>query len=148
METTKHREGASEQISFAFWDRKIGPFLDAAGVLNVAALSEHELTVCEEFGDILALPTVGHLDVLYPAFQFGRRGELLPGLREVSRALSEIGIDTWDIALWLTTVRKIYGGKCAIDLIHTGRTEEVVAAAIQDGKNPTAFFKADDSGPT
>ncbi|GAB3607089.1 hypothetical protein GCM10027413_24980 [Conyzicola nivalis] len=142
METTGHREGDSRQLSFAFWDRKIGPFLDAVGVLNVAALSGEELRVCEEFGDILALPTVGHLDVLYPAFQFGARGELLPGLREVSGALESGAVDSWDIALWLTTVRKSYGGKCAVDLIRAGRTDEVVATALRDGRKPAGPYDA------
>ena len=138
MNTTERREGESRPMSFAFWDRKIGPFLDEGGVLNVAALSADELRVCEEFGDILVLPTAGDRDALYPAFQFGPRGELLPGLREIVASLRPSATDDWDIALWLATVRKKYHGRCAVDLMWAGRAQEVVLSAKADSALWTA----------
>jgi hypothetical protein len=117
--------------SFAFWDRKIGPFLSREGVTNVAALTLAELVVCEELGDILYL-TSANQDTLYPSFQFGPRGERIPGLRVVVAALSVGTRDGWDIALWLKTIRKGYDGKSAADLLWDGRLVEVASAARRD----------------
>ena len=120
-------------ISFAFWDRKVGPFLDREGVSIIAALTAGEVIVCQELGDLLALSTAGDSDTLYPTFQLGPRGELLPGLRDVIAALRPGSMDDWDIALWLTTVRKGFDGKRAVDLLLDGHIGIVVAAATQDG---------------
>jgi hypothetical protein len=120
-------------ISFAFWDRKVGPFLDHSGVSSIAALTASEISVCVEAGALLALATAGDRDTLYPTFQFGDRGELLPGLRNVIASLRPGAADDWDIALWLTTVRAVFEGKRALDLLRDGRIDEVAAAAERDG---------------
>lgn len=132
-------------ISVAFWVRKLGPFLDRDGVLNLAALSIEELQVCEEFDDVLALITGdGHGDEkLYPAFQFGPSGERLPGLREVVAVLKSHLPDAWEIAFWLTTVARSYSGKSAVDLLWDGRTDAVVAAARSDVERWQADAKSE-----
>jgi hypothetical protein len=133
MESTRRREGDSLPISFAFWDRKIGPFLSREGVTNVAALTVAELAVCEELGDVLCL-TSANQDTLYPSFQFGPRGERIPGLRVVVSTLRVGTRDGWDIALWLKTIRRMYDGKSAADLLWDGRLVEVAADARRDAE--------------
>lgn len=117
-------------LSFAFWVRKLGPFLDGDGVLNLAALSVDELLICEEFGDVLVLAT--GIEKVYPSFQFGSSGERLPGLREVIATLKPDTQDAWDIALWLTTVSRRFDGRSAVDLMREGRCDVVISAAKRD----------------
>jgi hypothetical protein len=133
MPLPQFTEPEPRHISFAFWDRKLGPFLSQDGVLNIAALSIAELQVCLELGDVLSLPS-SNQDTLYPTFQFGPRGERLPGLREIVVALHVGTRDQWDIALWLVTIRKHYDGRSAADLLWTGQIVEVLAAARADGE--------------
>lgn len=118
-----------EQIlSLAFWDRKIGPFLDADGVQCLSALTADELRLAEQYGDVLSLPSDGG-GRLYPSFQFGSRGEFLPGLREVSAILTAVVLDAWDVALWLQTLRDEFQGRPAVDVLRTGLIEPVLVVA-------------------
>lgn len=116
-------------VSWAFWDRKVGPFFDDIGVMNVAALTTDELQTSRHFGDILALEVDDH-DFLYPTFQFGDRGELLPRLRDVVQVLRPSMSDEWDIALWLRTASNRLDGRSPARLLQLGQAPIAISAAV------------------
>ncbi|MFU8946165.1 hypothetical protein ACLRGF_05455 [Mycetocola zhadangensis] len=116
-------------LSLAYWDRKIGPFFDAPGVLAFAALTAEELALAVQYGDVLSMPTDGESGDLYPGFQFGSRGEFLPGLREVSAILAPAVQDDWDIALWLQTLAEEFHGRRPAEILRAGLVQPVMLAA-------------------
>lgn len=131
---------SDNRASFAYLDRKVGPFLDARGVRFVAALDGDELIVAERFYDVISISVhrgdgSGRLDKLYPAFQFGTHGELLPGLREVSCVLWPASkTDTWYLALWLRTRRDAFEGRTPAEILRAGIVAPVLQQAEDDVK--------------
>ncbi|WP_146181300.1 hypothetical protein [Homoserinimonas hongtaonis] len=118
--------------SLAFWERKIGPFYDAAALFHIAALDLSEVEVCEKWGDVIAVAIKGLEYKLYPGFQFGPNGELLPGLRRVICILRPGLVDNWDISLWLNHHTMLFNGESATALLRQGRIDAVLDAASQD----------------
>jgi hypothetical protein len=121
-------------VSWSFWDRKIGPFFDEIGVMHTAALTLSELETGRQFNDVLALE-IDERDFIYPSFQFGRRGELLPGLRDVVCVLRPAVIDNWDIALWIQTASVHLEGRAPVLLMRSCQLHPVVSAARADANN-------------
>ena len=114
-----------------FWDSRVGPFYDAAGVRALTRLTPTELASCVAAGDVLEVITSDGTP-LYPTFQFGPRGELLPALRIVAHTLLPISDDSWDVALWLVTPSAAFDGTNAAELLKAGKDEYVVSAAQRD----------------
>jgi hypothetical protein len=116
-----------------FWDSRVGPFLDLAGLHQLTGLDTHEIHARAASGEILEVVTRDQAR-LYPAFQFGAGGGLLPGLPQVLRYLSPISDDLWDVALWLATPSALFDGLCAADMLQAGDTARVLVAAERDGR--------------
>jgi hypothetical protein len=68
---------------------------------------------------------------VYPAFQFGARGELLPHLPDVVDLLEPVMKNPLSLARWLNTPAERFDGKSAASALRAGRIDEVVAAARQ-----------------
>jgi hypothetical protein len=117
----------------ADWDESVGPFLDTAGVLTLTGLAESELIGIIVSRKVLVTTTSDGW-ALFPNFQFGPKGELLPGLPELVTLLAPISDDAWDIALWLRTTSDDFGGVSAAELLHAGEVERVLAVARRDGR--------------
>ena len=109
----------------------MGPFYDAAGVRALTRLTPTELASCVAAGDVLEVITSDGAP-LYPTFQFGPRGELLPALRILTQILFPTSDDLWDVALWLVTPSAAFDGKNASELLKAGKDEPVLSAAQRD----------------
>ena len=114
-----------------FWDSRVGPFYDAAGVRALTQLTPTELASRVAAGDVLEVITSDGVP-LYPVFQFGPRGEFLPALRILTQILLPTSDDLWDVALWLTTHSDAFNGKNATELLKAGEDEPVLSAARRD----------------
>jgi hypothetical protein len=115
------------------WDTRVGPYYDELGVQTVTGLTDTELAAQIASNRVLAV-TTGDASLLFPVFQFGPHGELLPALPKIAALLDPISDDLWDVALWLHTPTKRFGGMSAVELLHSGRTREVLSAAERDGQ--------------
>lgn len=118
------------------YDTSFGPFYDTAGLAQWLGVSRQALADRVRRGTLLACRTAeGHL--LYPLLQFGRGGEVRPGVVDAVGILARAGADGWTIASWLTTPTEVFDGQSAVDhlVLHRSRASAVqlvVAAAEAD----------------
>ena len=120
-------------VSDNFWDARVGPFYDADGVAKLTGLSAVELASRVQAGDALAVITSDGV-LIYPVFQFGAHGLLLPALRTVAEILRPISDDEWDVATWLVTRSDRFGGMSAASVLRAGDVDVVLAAAHRDAR--------------
>ena len=113
------------------YDAKGGPFYDAAGLATLRGVTRQAIHAQMKKRHILGVKT-GDGDTLFPAFQFGPRGEPLPQLREVLSALVPGDVDGWGSALWLNTPVTRFSGRTAVELLRAGDVSPVLAAAAHD----------------
>lgn len=112
--------------SFAYLDRKVGPFFDAVGVQSIAALNADELALAERLFDVISVTAnvdgeMDRPDKLYPSFQFGPQGEFLPGLREVAYILWPASrTNGWYLPLWLRTRCEAFEGRTPAEILRVG----------------------------
>lgn len=81
-------------------NRVVGPFYTTASLTALRKVTREAIRQASARGDILRLWT-SDAKAVFPAFQFGPRGELLPGLRAVLDVLTEGHEDPWLWAQWL-----------------------------------------------
>lgn len=113
------------------WDARVGPFYDERGVRILTGLSAVELASHIASSDILAVVTSDGIS-LFPDFQFGPHGELLPGMRSVVPLLLPISDDNWDVALWLCASGE-FDKPSAAELLRMGEIDRVLTIAKRDG---------------
>lgn len=115
------------------WDRLIGPFYDELSVAKLLGVSSAALS--RQVADGAVLRTVIQDGTnLYPQFQFGPTGELLPRLSEVLSILRQAGPDDWANAQWLNTTVGRYDGRSAAMMLREGHAERVLADATEDAR--------------
>lgn len=113
------------------WDALIGPFYDEPSL--AALLRVSPVTIDRLVADAAILCTTTEDGTkLYPAFQFGPGGELLPGLSTVLAVLRRAGSDDWGHALWLKAPVERFEGRSATDLLSDGDLARAVSAAERD----------------
>lgn len=78
----------------------IGPFHTTASLTALRKVTREAIRQASVRGDILRLWT-SDAKAVFPAFQFGPNGELLPGLRAVIEVLADGHADPWLWAQWL-----------------------------------------------
>ena len=122
-----HYKSASDDA----WDELIGPFIDEVSVEKLLHASTDVIARRVDNGDIICTVTEDSTK-LYPTFQFGPTGELLPHLSDVLAALRQAGEDSWGHALWLRAPVSMFGGRSAAALLWEGHTSQVVEAATRD----------------
>ena len=82
----------------------------------------------ERRGTLLACRTAdGHL--VYPVLQFGRNGQVRPGVVDAVGILKRAGADGWAIGAWLTTATAAFDGDSAVDYL-------VVHRSSKEGRRP------------
>jgi hypothetical protein len=112
-------------------NRAVGPFYTTASLTAFRRVTREAIRQASARGDILRLWT-SDAKAVFPAFQFGPHGELLPGLRAVLAVLAEGHDDPWLWAQWLngTTVITTSGRpRTNAELLRAGSTAEVLAQA-------------------
>ena len=108
----------------------IGPFYDTAGLTNWLNVQKQRLTTLRQQRRLLAIKTTKNR-IVYPAFQFGAGGELLPHLSEVLAVLEPVMKNPLSLARWLNTPAERFDGMSAAAALRAGWADEVVAAARQ-----------------
>jgi hypothetical protein len=116
-----------------FWIEQIGPFYDANGVRSLTRLSRDDLWARVAANEILVVRAIDGTD-LFPSFQFDHDGKLLGSVNEVARLLEPISDSSWDIALWLNTPTRRFGGRTAAEELRVGHVADVLRWAERDGK--------------
>lgn len=124
-------ETPSRRASDKAWDVLIGPFLDDSGVETLLHASTDFVSQRVDHGDIICTVTADSTK-LYPTFQFGPSGELLPHLAEVLAVLRQDDKDDWGLALWLNAPLRAYGGQSAAALLRQDRADQVIELAVRD----------------
>lgn len=118
------------------YDTSLGPFYDTNGLNQWLGVSRQALADRVRRGTLLACRTSDR-HLLYPALQFGRTGQVRPGIVDAVGILSRAGADGWAIGTWLTTPSPAFGGESAVDhlvLHHSSQAavDHVVAVAQAD----------------
>lgn len=113
------------------WDALIGPFYDESSLAALLRASPVTIDSLVADGAILCT-TTDDSTKLYPTFQFGPAGELLPGLSTVLPVLRRAGSDDWSHALWLNAPVERFEGRSAADLLRHGDLARAVSAAERD----------------
>ena len=70
----------------------------------------------------------GHL--VYPSLQFGRNGQVRPGVQEAVGILTRAGVDGWTIGTWLTTPTELFEGHSAVDYLVVHRSSAAAVARV------------------
>ncbi|MGY4856860.1 hypothetical protein [Cryobacterium sp. AP23] len=115
------------------WDALIGPFHDDVGLAQILGMTPETLLRHVVTGAVLCTVTADGTR-LYPQFQFGPAGDLLPHLTDVLSALRLAGRDDWGHAQWLTAPVDRYGGRSAATMLRDGDAERVIADAARDAR--------------
>ena len=112
-------------------DEAIGPFYDTSGLRTWLGLSRQRLAQLVKERKLLGLQSED-AKWLYPSFQFGPAGELLPRLNDVMSILSPMTEMT--IALWLNGGLDEWEGRTAAEMLHLGgqHLKQVMAKAHED----------------
>lgn len=88
----------------ALFDGVACPFYDSAGAACRLPVLDDTVQLLARRHSLLAYPTAEGA-MVFPTFQFGDGGAVLPGLAVVLGALAEGTSDRWQMALW------IHGGR-------------------------------------
>ena len=117
-------------------DQPLGPFYDTTGLVAWLGISRQALFDRVRRGTVLAGRTAdGHL--VYPSLQFGRAGQVRPGVQEAVGAFTRRGVDGWTVGAWLTTPSPVFEGHSAVDYLVVHRSSptavsRVASAAVAD----------------
>lgn len=105
------------------YDSALGPFYDTGGLIQWLGVSRQALADRVHRGTLLACRSEdGHL--LYPALQFGRTGQVRPGVVDAVGILARAGADGWAVGAWLTTASSAFDGESAVDYLVVHRSSQ------------------------
>lgn len=129
MPVTPEDEAAEERAFQRVRERSIGVGEAIAAEEGGCALGAEiaaALGISErDLERLLAAHEVFRLPEGYPRWQL-RDGRVLPGLREVLRALAEQGREGYAVALFWTTSAEALDGKRPLDLLRAGKLDGVL----------------------
>lgn len=109
---------------------RIGPVYTTAALARWKGISRQALHNAQRQRRVLAFKTADGA-WLYPAYQFGPRGEYLPDLPTVLALLDPSGADPTTPILWLNQPHEAWGGQTGAQRMRAGRTADVMPAASQ-----------------
>ena len=110
-------------------DQPLAPFYDTAGLVAWLGVSRQALFDRVRRGTVLACRTAdGHL--VYPSLQFGRNGQVRPGLIDAVGIFTRAGVDGWTIGTWLTTPSDVFDGHSAVDFLVVHRSSAAAVARV------------------
>jgi hypothetical protein len=129
-------DGADSSDGPDYWNKTIGPFYDSEGLQGWLGLSRKQLKRLAASHRIVEL-TFEDGDAVYPTYQFGPDGQLLPRVAEIIALLSRHEfIDRWMIAAWLNYPAPEWEGQSAVELLRTDQADEVVLQAGEPERRP------------
>lgn len=110
-------------------DQPLAPFYDTTGLAAWLGISRQALFDRVRRGTVLACRTAdGHL--VYPSLQFGRTGQVRPGVLEAVGAFTRAGVDGWATGTWLTTPSEVFDGESAVDYLVVHRSSAAAVARV------------------
>ena len=110
-------------------DQPLAPFYDTTGLVSWLGISRQALFDRVRRGTVLACRTAdGHL--VYPSLQFGRTGQVRPGVQEAVGAFTRAGVDGWVTGTWLTTPSEVFDGESAVDYLVVHRSSAAAVARV------------------
>lgn len=114
------------------WNDILGPFYGTAQVANLCGgISRQALADRRERKTILGLKTSDGV-VVYPAFQFDAKNQVLRGLPEVLQVFQGAEVDDWTLAGWLVSPSKALEGHSLVEWLRQGRDPESAVALARD----------------
>lgn len=113
-------------------DGRVGPFYDDAGLLAHFGLTGPEVDDLVRLREVLRVKTAD-IQQLYPSFQVGADGALLPRLRDVLEGLDPDFRDPWGDAVWLNAPAGELGGLTPAQALRTKGANDAVRLADQAG---------------
>ncbi|TRW46401.1 hypothetical protein [Georgenia yuyongxinii] len=103
----------------------IGPVYSAADAMSALGVTKAVLDDRVRNHEVLAIETVDGV-VVFPAWQFDERGQVLPGVAETLQALATGGMDDFTHVLWFNGPSEDLDGKSASEWLTEGHDPEVV----------------------
>lgn len=110
--------------------RLVGPFYRASDLVTWKSITRQAISKQTRERRLLSLVTESGT-LVYPAWQFGLKGEPLPHLAEVLNLIDPTDSDPLSSALWLNRSAERFGGLTPADALRAGRTADVLRAARQ-----------------
>ncbi|TMM30184.1 MAG: hypothetical protein E6F93_09535 [Actinobacteria bacterium] len=126
------RRAALLAASDLVWHKHLGPLYSSKQVRDVMGRGTRQsVSELAKRGRLLALPEAdGRL--AFPAFQFTRTGERLPGLERILKVFAGAVETPYTIASWFVTPESRLAGKRPAAWLRAGRpTEPVLEAATR-----------------
>lgn len=111
-------------------DKLVGPFYRAADLARWRGVTRQAISKQARQRRLLVLDSASGTPV-YPAWQFGPRGEPLPGLAEVLTMIDQDEQDPLGSALWLNRPAERFDGRTPAAMLRAGRRADVLRAARQ-----------------
>lgn len=112
-------------------DEPLAPFYDTAGLVAWLGISRQALFDRVRRGTVLAARTSdGHL--VYPSLQFGRNGQVRPGVQDAVGIFTRAGVDGWTVGAWLTTPSEVFEGHSAVDYLVVHRSSAAAVAHVAE----------------
>ena len=122
-----------------------GPSYMTAGLAELRSVSRQAIHQEHQAGRIVGAKHGSRL--VYPWFQFGRDGALLPGLRETRPILAAQGRTEWDLIAWLACPCDRLSNVAPVRRLVDGDLQLVLAAAKSAEKTTLQSRDLDSSGP-
>jgi hypothetical protein len=114
------------------FDDLLGPFYTTSQVGRLlGGVSSQALTDRRDRCILLGLKTADGM-IVYPAFQFGERNEVLAGLPEVLQCFRDRHVDDWTLAGWLVSRSRALDGLSAIEWLRRELAVEPVLHLARD----------------
>jgi hypothetical protein len=106
------------------WDDLLGPYYTTAKVSQIlGGVSRQAVADRRERRTLLGLKTADGV-LVYPAFQFDEKNEVLAGLPEVLQAFRGSGADDWTLAGWLRSPSRALEGHSPVEWLASGGDPE------------------------
>ena len=115
MTTTGHVDAWAE----------VGPFYGTATVAAVLGVSMSTVYARTRSSTVLSCRT-GSGRIVFPVWQFGPDGRVLPGLVKVLRVLGDSGVSALTLASWLRSPEIELGGRTPLACLLAGGEDELV----------------------
>jgi hypothetical protein len=109
---------------------RVGPVYTTAALARWKGVSRQAIQNAQRQHRILAFKTADGA-WLYPAYQFGPRGEYLPDLPRVLALLDPTDADPTTPILWLNQPHDDWDGDTGAQRLRAGRVDDVLPAAAQ-----------------
>jgi hypothetical protein len=123
------RRAALLAASDVVWHRHLGPLYSTKQVRELTGRGTRQsVSELAKRGRLLALPQADDR-LAFPAFQFGRSGERLPGLERILEVFDGAVETPYTIASWFVTPDPRLNGKTPAAWLRAGRRPEPVLEA-------------------